>query len=235
MAGDDDFLDPEMKELPDDPRLAFVVYEERLRPVTRDAERDTPDTSLPRRYANSLIAFIRIEGLPISIETPPLHDQDFWPWYNQFLEYVDYYVVEYKLAHARGRSSNIVTAISFSPNYREEITGLLDRIRKIVNQAELEENKKDAIYAKISALQLEMDRSTTLMGAILSGYLDVMTAIGEGGERLEPAVKVLERLMRVFRRAKADHDQGQLPPPEEKKQLPPPKVDWDELDDEIPF
>jgi hypothetical protein len=235
MAGDDDFLDPEMKGLPDDPRLAFVVYEERLRPATRDAERDTPDTSLPRRYANSLIAFIRIEGLPISIETPPLDDRDFWPWYNQFLEYVDYYVVEYKLAHARGRSSNAVMAISFSQNYKQEIAGLLDRIRKIVNQAELEEQKKDAIYAKISALQLEVDRSTTLMGALLSGYLDVMTAIGEGGERLEPAVKVLERLMGVFRRAKTDHDQGQLPPPEEKKQLPSPKADWDELDDEIPF
>jgi hypothetical protein len=77
MAGDDNFLDPEMKGLPDDPRLAFVVYEERLRPVTRDAERDTPDTSLPRRYANSLIAFIRIEGLPIPIEMPPLDDRDF--------------------------------------------------------------------------------------------------------------------------------------------------------------
>jgi hypothetical protein len=127
-----------------------------------------------------------------------------------------------------------VTAISFSSDYKEEIGGLLDRVRKIVNQAELEEKKKDAIYAKISALQFEVDRSTTLMGAILSGYLDVMTAIGEGGERLEPAVKVLERLMRVFRRAKADHDQGQLPPPEEKKQLPPPE-EFHELDDEIPF
>lgn len=100
---------------------------------------------------------------------------------------------------------------------------------------QLVDKKKDAIYAKITALQLEVNRSTTALGAILSNYLDIMTAIGEGGERLEPAVKVLERLMRVFRRAKADHDQGQLPSPEETRQLPAPKTDWDELDDEIPF
>ena len=234
MTGDD-LLDPEMKGLPDDPRLAFVVYEARLRPVTRDAERDTPDTSLPRRYAHSLVAFIRLEGLPISVDMPPLDDREFWSWYNQFLEHIDYYVVEYKLTHARRRNSDTAMAISFSPGYKEEIAGLLDRIRKIVNQAELERKKKDAIYAKISVLQLEVDRSTTSMGALLSGYLDVMTTIGEGGEKLEPAVKVVERLMRVFQRAKADHDQGQLPPPQEKKQLPPPKADWDDLDDDIPF
>ena len=231
MAGDDDFLDQEMMALPDDPRLAFVVYEQRLRQTTRDAAPSMEGWGLERRYANSLIAFIRIEGLSISVGDPPVSDSGFGEWYYSFLTLIDYHLVEYKLAHTRGRRTNPVTTISFSQDYKEEVASLLDRVRKIVNQTTLEDKKKDAIYAKIAALQFEVERSTTTLGALLFNYLDVMTAIGEGGERAEPAVKILERLMRVFRRAKADRDQGQLPPPEETKQLPPP----DDLDDEIPF
>jgi hypothetical protein len=58
--------------------------------------------------------------------------------------------------------------------------------------------------------------------------------MGEGFENREPVGKTLERIMRMFGRATSDHDQGQLPPPEEKRQLPPPET-FDDLDDEIPF
>jgi hypothetical protein len=242
MAGNDDFLEPEMMGLPEDPTLAFVAYEKRLRARTRDRtdqydERgDVNETSLARQYINRLIAFIRVWRLPVSVDMDvPYDDRDFWNWYYRFIKVVDYYVVEFQHEHLRGGRGNIVAAISFSLDYKEEIGRLLGRVRKIVNQAELAHDKKDAIYAKIAALQSEVDRSTTRFDALLSRWLDLTNAIGEGAKNLEPAVKTLERIMQIFGRAKADHDQGQLPPPEEKKQLPPPKADWDDLDDEIPF
>ena len=113
---------------------------------------------------------------------------------------------------------------------------LLGRIRKVINQTELPEPKKAAIYDKISALQAEVDKSTTRFDALLSRWLDLTNALGEGAENLEPLVKLMERLRGVFGRAKAAHDQGQLPAPEEQKQLPGPEpAVADELDDEIAF
>jgi hypothetical protein len=242
MAGDDDFFEPEMMGLPEDPTVAFVIYEKRLRARTRDVtdqydERgDLSGTSLARQYTNRLIAFIKVWSLPVSLHMDvPYDDKDFWGWYYRFIKDVDYYVVEFQHEHLRGRRGNIVAAISFSPDHKEEIGRLLERVRKVVNQAELADDKKNAIYAKIAALQSEIDRSTTRFDALLSRWLDLTNAIGEGASNLDPAVKTLERIMRIFGRAKADHDQGQLSPPEEKKQLPPPKSGYDDLDDEIPF
>ena len=104
MAGDDDFLEPEMKGLPDDPMLAFAIYEQRLRAVTRD-NADGSGWTLERRYAKNLWAFIQLEGLPIPIEEPPPDDMMRFPeWYNEFVQRVDDYLFEYRLARARGRS-----------------------------------------------------------------------------------------------------------------------------------
>jgi hypothetical protein len=241
MAGDDDLIEPEMVGLPENPTLAFVAYEKRLRARTRDRtdeydeQGDLNVTSLARQYTNRLIAFIKVWGLPVSVNMDvPYDDRDFWNWYYRFIKTVDYYVVEFQHEHLRGGRGN-VAAISFSLDYKEEIGRLLDRVRKVVNQAELADDKKDAIHAKIAALQLEIDRSTTRFDALLSRWLDLTNAVGEAAKNLEPAVKMLERIMRIFGQAKADHDQRQLPPPEEKKQLPSPKADWNDLDDEIPF
>ncbi len=83
-----------------------------------------------------------------------------------------------------------------------------------------------------------MDRTRTPLAALLSRLLDVTNAVGEGAEKLEPAVRLLERVMKVLGRAKADHDAGKLPPPEETQKLPAPEPEpqpSSDLDDEIPF
>jgi hypothetical protein len=131
----------------------------------------------------------------------------------------------------------VVSAISFSPDYRAEIGNLLGKIRKIIAQTDLLEPKRDAIYHKIAALQAEVDRSTTRFDALMSRSLDLTNTLGQAVDNLEPIWKLMERFFKVLGRAKADHDQGQLPPPETTKRLPPPEsnADFDDLDDEIPF
>jgi len=235
--------EPDMADLPDDDELAFVVYEERLREKTRGHSSQLSEygdsISVAREYANRLAAFIRLSKLsiPISLE-PPFNDAEFWDWYNRFVHIIDYYIVEFKLAHARRHSKGIVSAISFSQNYKEEIGHLLERVRKVIRQADLSGPKKDAIYEKVAQLQAEVDRSTTWFSSLLSRWLDLTNALGEGAENLEPVARLMERLWKVFGRAKAEHDRQSLPPPERRKELPSPKSeasDTDDLDDEIPF
>ena len=85
---------------------------------------------------------------------------------------------------------------------------------------------------------MEVDKSKTRFDAFLARWLDLTNAAAEGAENLEPAVKLLDRVMRILGRAKADHDAGKLPAPEETKKLPGPKTEQSpgsDLDDEIPF
>lgn len=108
----------------------------------------------------------------------------------------------------------------------------------MVNRVDLPDPKKDAIYGKVNALQSEVDRSKTRLDAFLSRWLDVTNAASEGAENLEPVVKLLDHVMKIFGRAKTEHDVGNLPPPDEQQKLPSPATDQPsqaDLDDEIPF
>ena len=240
MADQDKIItDEEMANLPDDDQLAFVVYEERLRAKTRDKTADQEGSSLEREYVNHILAFISVVNLNVAVDRdPPFLDNDFWEWYHRFQQVIDYRIVEIRLAHARDGRSGVTTAIYLSEDYRTEIHKLLGRVRKVVNTADLPDAKKDDIYDKINALQSEVDRSKTRLDAFHSRWLDVTNAAGEGAENLEPVVKLLGHVMRIFGRAKTEHDVGKLPPPDVPQKLPSPATDQPpqaDLDDEIPF
>ena len=230
--------DEEMADLPGDSELAFVIYEEKLRSKTRDLDVEYPER-LDREYANHILAFIDVCNLEIPvIGQPPINTSDFWDWYNAFIQVIDIHTVKFRLAHARDAGSDITTAIYLSEDYKTEIHNLLGRVRKVVNAADLPDAKKDDIYDKINALQSEVDRSKTRLDAFLSRWLDVTNAAGEGAENLEPVVKLLGHVMKVFGRAKTEHDVGKLPPPKVPQKLPSPATDQPpqaDLDDEIPF
>ena len=240
MADQDKMItDEEMANLPDDDKLAFVVYEERLRAKTRAIAQENVGSNLEREYANHILAFIKIANLDIPVNRgPPGAEDNFWEWYHVFLNAIDYYIVEIRLAHARGVDNGVATMIYLSEDYKTEIHKLLGRIRKVVNAVDLSDAKKNTIYDKIAALQSEVDRTKTRFDTFLSRWLDLTNAAREGAENLEPAVRLLENVMRIFGRAKADHDVGMLPAPEETRKLPGPKRNQSlgpDLDDEIPF
>lgn len=235
---DKPITDEEMADLPDDDELAFVVYEERLRARTRNRVSENEGSTLEREYVNHILAFLKVVNIDVPVNRePPYGDQQFWVWYHQFVQEIDLHSVGVRLAHARGAGSGITTAIYLSEDYRTEIHSLLGRVRKVVNAADLPDPKKDDIYDKINALQSEVDRSKTRLDAFLSRWLDVTNAAGEGAENLEPVVKLLGHVMKVFGRAKTEHDVGQLPPPEVTEKLPSPATDQpSQADgDEIPF
>lgn len=231
--------DNELADLPDDDELAFVVYEQRLRTRTRDLALEEEGSNLERQYINHLLAFIDLYNLGVDVDSDvPWDNVDFWTWYHRFANKIDYHTLEIRLANARSSGTGITTAISFSLDYKIEIQKLLNKIKKVVNTTDLTEDKKDAIYEKIAALQLEVDRTRTRFDALFSRWLDFTNVVGESAENLEPLAKVIERLLRTFGRAKADNDRGELPPPPEPEKLPAPDggdVGGGDLDDDIPF
>lgn len=235
---EEEIVDDEMANLPDDDLLAFAAYEKRIRATTRDAGQFENGWHLERQYVTHLLAFVNVTNLNLDLDSnPPGDDGTFDRWFHEFTHVVDRIVLEVRLRHARSLKRDVVTAVYLSDDYRSEIHKLIGRIRKIVNQADLGDVKKDAIYDKIAKLQSEIDRSRTRFDAFLSRFLDLTNVVGEGAENLEPAVKLLGRLTEVIGRAKSAHDAGKLPSPEETRKLPRPESDQqpDSETDDLPF
>ena len=136
--------DEEMAGLPDDDELAFAVYEERLRTNTRGRAAIDEGVSREREYVNHVLAFIKVAGLDIPVDKePPFDDTNFWEWYNRFILVIDHHTIEIRLAHARGSGAGVATALHLSEDYKTEIRKLLGRVAKVVNQADIPDDKKD--------------------------------------------------------------------------------------------
>ena len=66
MTSDSEIIREEMANLPDDDELAFVVYEERLRKRTRDAQGD--GSHLEREYVNGVLGFLAATNLRLPVQ-----------------------------------------------------------------------------------------------------------------------------------------------------------------------
>jgi hypothetical protein len=115
----------------------------------------------------------------------------------------------------------------------------LNQIKNIVDEVELDDRKKEALYSKINALADEFDRDRTHVQAFGALVIEMAGIVGEAANKMEPARKLLDSIARVFGVAKSHEDANlQLPPHHEPKKiepphkrLPAPKPD----DDDIPF
>ena len=74
----------------------------------------------------------------------------------------------------------------------------MDTIRKIVSQEVKDVHKRDNILSKIASLQSEVDRDQTTVDALFSRMLDLSQTIGKAAENIEPLVKLMERVKKVF-------------------------------------
>ena len=116
--------------------------------------------------------FARGFGVDLPIERyPPFDYSAFSEWFEGFKQILDRHVIAIQVRRHIKTDPGVVDGLYLSPHYRDEIHGLLNRIRKIVNAADLPEDKKNAIYDKIASLQAEVDRSKTRFHVVLSYLL----------------------------------------------------------------
>ncbi|MGR0184097.1 hypothetical protein [Azospirillum aestuarii] len=224
----------DLGELPHDPEEAFMEFDARLFEYV-EANKDQQSWSVERRYISRLKAFADEHeiNLPFSLKIP-IEDDAFGEWYRWALDQIDYYKTRLTIRTHRGKTSGTVTILTLNDGFRVEIHNRLNQIRSYIESSPLDEKKKDAIYSKIAALQAEVDKSKTRLDAFLSVQLDITAAIGKGAESLEPVVKLLDSVKKIFSRAKDENEQAALEKPQERRLIEGPKRDQ-EVDDEIPF
>jgi hypothetical protein len=103
-------------------------------------------------------------------------------------------------------------------HWRTRATSHLSHVRAAVEKAELPERLRQSIFNKLNELQAELDRNQTRVRAAVETMAELCEGVGAGAKSLEPAVKILERIVGAFhglQRKVADNSAApQLPAPD---------------------
>jgi hypothetical protein len=233
----------QMNDLPDDPDEAFVELEEIARSHYRDecATLGEDESYIPmkHRYMSTVLPavhFYKIDALAFwdrpNEKTRYQHDH-----YDKFMDDVDYCVSDLKLRIVtRSRQHSV----ALDADAKSKLRQMLNHIRETVDKLDISVAKKEALFKRINALQDEIDRDRTRYQAFAALMIEVCDDAGKAAKRLEPVVRLVERVGNALGIAKRAEDaQPKLPPHNEPKKLEPPKLKkngFDKaLDDEIPF
>lgn len=231
---------PEYDNLPDDPEVAFVRLYEQLHGDFEERVQSN-DKDLRGYYAEFMNSIIGVaQGLDIDgfgEWSVPDEWDDIYPAFTGFDRAVKRYVMEVKIRKSRVTK---VYSVHLTDEEKEKIHSYINKIREVVSSADLEERKRNSLYAKLSAFEADVDRSRTRFDNAMLMTLDVISIVDQGVKTLNPLNELLRRIQDVMSKAKSkEPEHNQLPaPPDRKKLDPPPKKlegPSENTGDEIPF
>ena len=239
--------DEELSELPEDPELAFVQFESIMRKRTEGAIEDVMQTQfgsstpLKREYINRVLAAATefdVETLRNWSIPSPTEDAD--RYYESLTSAVDHYTTKIRIRNApRSRKKSV----GLDGNSKTKIHHYIDQIRTVIQEAELPEAKREALFAKLNALAAEVDKGRTTLQSLTDVWLAISGAIGEGFKKMEPARRCIDSIANLMGKAKeAEENLPSLPAGSTAKRiegpakrLPAPPANPADVDDEIPF
>jgi hypothetical protein len=232
--------DEEFAQLPEEPELAFVEFERKMRDRLRRGELQAEEAFGPsephqREYISQVLAAARaLEIARLSDAEIPLSYHQNSDVFKNFLLDVDGVLTEIRLRYTVRIKQ---TTVSLNESAKSKIHHHIGQIRTAIEAAGLPIDKRDSLYAKLNHFVQEVDRSRTGLQSGMAVFIAICDGIGQGFTKLEPARKWFDPIAALMGRAKDAEDSRRLAlsgPPESKRLAAPP-TDSDDLDDEIPF
>lgn len=232
---------PEFDNLPDDPEVAFVrLYERHHKEYLNNVRTDQDTRAEAADFMNTMLGIAR--GLDIdgfNEWTVPEEWDDIYPTFTNFDRALKRFVMEVKVRKSRVTK---IYSVTLSHDDKERIHALVTQIREIISKADIEERKRNSLFIKLGAFEVDVDRSRTRFDNAMLMAID-LSALGEKAANgvLGPVNELLRRIQSIMGKAKGEEpEQNQLPPPTDQKKLdPPPKRIEDHtdrnMDDDIPF
>ncbi len=202
-------FDFDYSNLPKIPELAFLEFEKRVRvSISKTASFDHPQPSRitrhiqdePQRlYVSAIISFLRvyeIKDLDV-IDISEASVSEFKAHFDVFRNRVHAYRMQCSLKLEREGYGLQGTPIQLSSDFRGTIGRQLELVRKIVRQEIKDVNKRDAILAKIAALQSEIDREHTSIDQFFNRMIDFSLVIKECGENIIPLLEKVDNILNM--------------------------------------
>lgn len=233
-------------DLPEDHEQAFVYLEKQFRAQLDESLKDNNESSYDayckRTYMNQVIAAANSLDIPgIKDYAVPSGDRKIWEVFQSFEMDVMNLSIQIGINHARRRKRY---SVALDKVEKEKIRHYIEQIRTVVENSELPQDKRDAIFKKLSELVLEIDRDRTRFEIVVDTVRGVARLSGDvEREGAEPWWKWVKLIFGVIDDAKEKEPQVSLPAPKERKRLEPPRkqlppVDSstsDDINDDIPF
>ncbi|MDH4988683.1 hypothetical protein QEZ47_24835 [Aminobacter anthyllidis] len=231
-------------DLPEDHEKAFVYLEKRFRAELDESpsnnDQSNFDAYCKRKYMSSVIAAAKsLDIAGIKDYTISYDDRGVWDSFEVFEIDVMNITIQIEINHARRRKKY---SVALDGATKQKIRHYIDQIRTAVEESDLGQDKRDAIFKKLGELTLEIDRDRTRFEVIADGIRRVARLSGDvEREGAEPWWKWVRLILGEIDDAKENEPKSTLPAPSERKQLEPPKKQLPapkqgrNLDDEIPF
>jgi hypothetical protein len=229
--------------LPRDPEKAFLLLEKHFREeceqrIATAAEGDNI-RAFYVDYIAQVLAAISELGLAneFNDRVPAIEDVDYNTYLN-FSKDVKHYRTSLEIRHGRRLQGY---SVSFDPATKEKLRHHIAQIRTIFDSLKIGDDRKEALFQKLNALEAEIDRHRTRFDAYAALVIETAGVMGEAVERSR-VLRVLDLIAKVIWGAKAEEEAKQLPPMSKPKQIEPPRApkpraptDFINPDDEIPF
>lgn len=246
----------EFDEAPDDPSMAFAVLVGHAQRRLAERVARLEDSNQDYAYDDAHHSFMNVAlGLAkaykiepfASLEVPLKKGFDFEA-YRQFESDLDHYVTQILVDGSLRRKRDSVV---LPPKVKDTIRGYIHGLRGAIDQAQVSDAKRAALHKKLTAFEIELDKSRLNLLAVTMVVLAIAAVPGSLWASYEVVTKLTNSLLHTVGEAKAvDDENRQLPPIEAPAALLPPRRHEDErspqdegstgslaeeLDDEIPF
>lgn len=223
----DDIEDLAFEDLPDDPEHAFLMLERQFREACEEEiEYQSRQNAFPTEaylgYIGRVLAATSALEIDILTDwsTPSAVDFE-TSTYQDFRRDVDHYITGLRIRLTRRTKGN---SVHFDLAAKSKIRHLLEKIRDTVDHLDISERKREALFARINALQKEVDRNRSRFESLGALMVEIGGFAGRTAEEAEPARKWLHSISEIFHGAREQEGSvGQLPGPAETKRIEPPR------------
>lgn len=216
----------DVSDLPDEPELAFLAFEQAARDhyQRRMANRgDEHQDGIMLEYLNNVVAAaeeLEIEDIK-DVEIPTFQTMG----YDKFVEFrtkVDFFRTKINIRYVAKQKRGSVKLDSVA---KSKIHHLIDQIREHIERSDLPEDKRDSLLRKLNDFAKAVDQNRTALQAAMGIYLYVCAGIGAGVESLRPVKELIDSVAGLLGKAKeAEEAFERLPAPVEQKRLEAPKA-----------
>ena len=237
-------LDPIFEDLPEDAELAFLQLEQKFRDeCDRKAHNWDPQEFPLEVYLEYMRRTLAaVEELQIGIlanwEIPSAQNFNI-KVYRDFRGEIDHYRTALQIRHSR---RNKGYSVRFDSKTKRIISHHLTQIREVFIALEIDDWKREALLSRLDDLQHEVDKDRSRYEVFGAFVIETFGIVGIAAEKMEPARRLIDSIAGLIWGAKHAEQTKQLPPPTERKPLPPPrtapkttKPTLVERNDEIPF
>jgi hypothetical protein len=244
-------FDPLYNDLPDDEGLIFLKLERAYREACErnafEAKRNEPNGYFPAeeylqymRQTTAAAAELQLDILK-EFRIPFAEDLTISA-YQEFRGQVDGYRTKLQIRHARRVKGY---SVRFDAKTKRIVSHHLAQVREIIIKLEVDDWKKESLLACLNNLQAEVDKDRSGYEVLGAFIVESAGVLGTAAEKLEPIRKLIDSVAGLMWGTKHAEQTQRLPPPAERRQIPPPKTQTpkekrplgkrSDMDDEIPF